>query len=112
MSFTTAEHPPSSDPRPTDIAWAQNLIADLQADAALRHRWQQAEAAFSHEATADPTPERAALLQHLIHLGQALETNTQRLQFIWDHEYASITTPAAELAELHLRIFGVAADAA
>jgi hypothetical protein len=106
---TSAAEVPSADLRPTDIAWAQQLIADLHADAALRQRWQQAEAAFcwadAHQTSA-PTPEQSTLLLQLIHIGQALGEDTTRLSFVWDHGYAPISSPAAEVDALHLRIFG------
>jgi hypothetical protein len=96
--------------RPTDIAWAQNLIADLQRDDQLRTRWQQAEAAFSYsESQQEPNPERGLLLSQLIHIGQALEADVTRLQLIWEHSYAPATTPEDVVASLQARIFGHAA---
>jgi hypothetical protein len=88
--------------RPTDIAWAQNLIIDLQRDEALRARWQQAEAAFCYtEANgAEPSPERSHLLNQLIHIGQALDEDTQRLQQVQQHSHLAPGTDPTELAEI------------
>jgi hypothetical protein len=93
-----------SNVRPTDITWAQNLIADLQRDEKLKARWQQAEAAFcwTEAQVAEPTAERGQLLSQLIHIGQALEANVTRLVLVWENNYAPEPTDPAEVAAIQV----------
>ncbi len=134
MTKTTADAAPlpatSSSIRPTDWAWAQQLIADLQQDAALQHllaKWLQAEAAMRHaelsleaERSGNDRAQHQATLEQLIHLGEALqqllsaeerptiESGLWNLREIWSMTYQPMSTSPERLAELQALCFPTA----
>ncbi len=116
--ITTSAPLPSASIRGSDWAWAQSLIADMQADTALLHlleQWQQAERAFTHAELSQQTnpPNHRASLEQLIAIGHGLQqlvgpehqgalgAGLRGLQFFWDEHYKVYPplTDAAALAE-------------
>jgi hypothetical protein len=119
MSTATATAAAADTIRSTDWAWAQSLIAEMQADQHLQHlaqKWQAAATAISQaeaQSTAD-SPERGTAIAQLISIGHALQqlgqpVRTRHLEIVWEHSYTPMPTDPAELAAitaLQARIFG------
>jgi hypothetical protein len=116
---TTTGAAADSNIRPTDWVWAQNLIAEMQADEHLRalaQKWQTAVTAISQaEAqSAEYDAERGAAIAKLIGFGHALQqlgqpVMTRHLELLWEHNYTPLPTDATTLGEitsLQARIFG------
>jgi hypothetical protein len=102
--------------RPSDWAWAQRAIAEIQADAHLQHladKWQAAANALSQaEAlSTQPSPERGEAMEQLLTMGHALQqlgqpVRTLHLEILWQHDYAPPTTSPERIAEIQDLIFG------
>lgn len=106
-------------PRPADIAWAQQLIADLQADEHLQQLTQKWKAAATAICQADYDPAFSPAISQLLQMGESLQQLGQpvgilqrSLQHVWEHDYAPAHATPAELEALHHRIFGAPFHAA